>query len=63
MVNGINWLNNNSDSIYIAPKSLESSSIVVDAGSASAIKLISWVRIPAVLFTAGFVVWVTRRNR
>lgn len=63
MVNGINWLNNNSDSIYIAPKSLESSSIVVDAGSASAIKLISWVVIPAVLFIAGFVVWVTRRNR
>lgn len=63
MVNAINWLNNNSDSIYIAPKSLESSSIVVDAGSASTIKLVCWVVMPAILFVAGFVVWITRRNR
>lgn len=63
MVNAINWLNNNSDSIYIAPKSLESSSIVVDAGSASTIKLVCWIVMPAILFIAGFVVWITRRNR
>lgn len=63
MVNAINWLNNNQDSIYIAPKSLETSSIVIDAGSASVIKLVSWLVIPGLLFGAGFVVWITRRNR
>lgn len=63
VVNGINWLNDNNDSIYIAPKSLESSSIVVDASSATKIKIMSWFVIPGVLFAAGFIVWVTRRNK
>lgn len=63
VVNAINWLNNNEDSLYIAPKSLENSSIIVDAGSASKIKIISWFVIPGILFGAGFIVWITRRNK
>lgn len=63
IVSAINWLNNNKGSIYIAPKSLESSSIVVDAGSATKIKIMSWFIIPGILFVAGFIVWITRRNK
>lgn len=63
VVNALNWLNDNEDSIYIAPKSLETSSIVVDAGSASKIKIMSWFVIPGILFAAAFIVFVTRRNK
>lgn len=63
VVNAINWLNDNSDNIYIAPKSLQNPSIVVDSASASRIKIISWLVLPGILFIAGFIVWITRRNK
>lgn len=63
VVNCINWLNDNHDNVYIAPKSLASSSIVIDAGSVTRIKIVSWFVIPGVLFAAGFIVWITRRNK
>lgn len=63
VVNCINWLNDNHDNVYIAPKSLESSSIVIDSSSATKIKIMSWFVIPGVLFAAGFIVWITRRNK
>ena len=63
VVNAVNWLNDNTDSIYIAAKSLQNSSIVVDAGAAAKIKIISWFILPGILFAAGFIVWITRRNK
>lgn len=63
VVNAINWLNDNQDSIYIAPKSLVTSSVIIDAGSVTKIKIISWFVIPGILFLAGFIVWITRRNK
>ncbi len=63
VVNALNWLNDNKDSIYIAPKNLETSAIVIDAGSASKIKIMSWFVIPGILFAAAFIVWITRRNK
>ncbi|MDO4302035.1 MAG: GldG family protein [Clostridia bacterium] len=63
VVNALNWLNDSTDSIYIAPKNLTGSSIVADAGSAAKIKIISWLVIPGILFGLGFAVWITRRNK
>lgn len=63
VVNALNWLNDSTESIYIAPKNLTGSSIVADAGSAAKIKIISWLVIPGILFGLGFVVWITRRNK
>ncbi len=63
VVNALDWLNDNSDSIYIASKSLETPSIIIDAGASSTIKVISWLVIPGILFAAGFIVWLIRRNK
>ncbi len=63
IVNGINWLNDTEENIFIPAKSLQNNSIVIDAGTAGSIKLISWGIIPGILFAAGFVVWLIRRNK
>lgn len=63
VVNSLNWLNDSSDNIYIASKNLENPTIVVDESTASTIKIISWIVIPGILFAAGFVIWVIRRNK
>ncbi len=62
MVNALNWLDDNEDSVYIAPKSLATGKIVIDDGAANKIKLLSWAIIPGVLFITGIVVWLRRRN-
>lgn len=63
IVNGINWLNDTEENVFIPAKSLQNSSIIIDAGTAGHIKLISWGIIPGILFGAGFIVWLIRRNK
>lgn len=63
VVNAMNWLNDSSDNISITSKSLQNPSIVVPAGTETQIKIISWFVIPGILFAAGFIVWVIRRNK
>ncbi len=63
IVNGVNWLNDSEENIFIPAKSLQNGSIVIDAGTAGKIKLISWGIIPGILFAAGFIVWLIRRNK
>ncbi len=63
VVNVMNWLNDSSDNISISAKSLQNPSIVVPAGTAAQIKLVSWLILPGILFIAGFIVWITRRNK
>ncbi len=64
VVNGINWLNDKSeDSVVIPSKSLNDSSIVVDASTAGIIKLVSWGIIPGAIFLTGFAVWLIRRRK
>lgn len=62
-VSAMNWLNDTSDNVYIAPKSLESDSIVVSAATVIVIALICCLVIPFGLFITGFVVWLKRRNK
>lgn len=63
VVNAVNWLNDSTDTIYIAAKSLQNPSIVIDAASASKIKIICWFILPGILFASGFIIWITRRNK
>ncbi len=63
VVNALNWLNDNTKSIYIAPKQLSGSAVVTDARSVTRIKVISWLVMPGILFGLGFIVWITRRNK
>lgn len=63
VINCINWLNSTDDSVYIAPKTLENSAIVVDAATSTAVKIISWLVIPGIIFAIGFVVFVIRKNK
>lgn len=62
-VSAVNWLNDSSDNVYIAPKSLESDSIVINAATVIIIALICCLIIPFGLFITGFVVWIKRRNK
>lgn len=63
VVNALNWLNDNAENIYITPKNLNGSAVVIDAGSSSKIKIISWFVLPGILFVLGFIVYITRRNK
>lgn len=62
LLNCVNWLNDENTSIYVSPKSLEGTTIMIDEGSIGKIKVVSWVIIPGVLFLAGFIVWLRRHN-
>ena len=63
IVNGVNWLNDTAENIFISAKNLQGEPLVVDAGTAGTVKLISWGIIPGILFGAGFIVWLIRRNK
>lgn len=63
VVNGLNWLNDQSDNIYISPKSVVNDNIVIDEGSAGKLKIIAWAVIPGIIFITGFIVWAVRRNK
>ncbi len=63
VVNALNWLNDNTDTVYISPKNLQSSSIVIDQAATTNIKILSWLLVPGAIFLVGFVVWIKRRNK
>jgi len=63
VLNALNWLNDENNSIYIAPKNLNPERLMIDAAQAGRIIFISCAVIPAALFAAGFIVWIKRRNK
>ena len=63
VISGLNWLNDQNESIYISPKDIMTETVVVDEASANKIKILAWAIIPAVIFIAGFIVWAVRRNK
>ena len=63
VISGLNWLNDQSDNIYISPKDIMTETIVVDEASASKLKILAWAVIPAIIFVIGFAVWAVRRNK
>ncbi len=62
LLNCVNWLNDEGSTVYISPKSLEGTTIIIDEGSINNIKIVSWCVIPGILFLAGFIVWLRRHN-
>lgn len=63
VISGLNWLNDQSDNIYISPKDIMTETIVVDEASAGKLKILAWAVIPAIIFVIGFAVWAVRRNK
>lgn len=63
VISGLNWLNDQSDNIYISPKDIMTETVVVDEASASKLKILAWAVIPAIIFVIGFAVWAVRRNK
>ncbi len=63
IVSCVNWLNDAQDNVYIAPKSLESDTVIVDFASGIIIILICCVVIPVGFFATGITVWLKRRNK
>ena len=63
VISGLNWLNDQSDNIYISPKGIMTETIVVDEASAGKLKILAWAVIPAIIFVIGFAVWAVRRNK
>ena len=63
VISGLNWLNDQSDNIYISPKDIMTETIVVDEASAGKLKILAWAVIPAIIFVIGFAVWAERRNK
>ena len=63
VISGLNWLNDQSDNIYISPKDIMTETIVVDEASAGKLKILAWAVIPAIFFVIGFAVWAVRRNK
>lgn len=58
----IRWLDEGSSQVSISSKSIVGESLVINDGDKTKIQLVSWGIIPGVLFLAGFVVWIRRRN-
>jgi hypothetical protein len=59
------WIDDSKDSVStvsIASKSLDEKTISVTAAQKTQIQLLSWCIIPGILFLAGFIVWIIRRN-
>lgn len=63
VISGLNWLNDQSDNIYISPKDIMTETIVVDEASASKLKILAWAVIPVIIFVIGFAVWAVRRDK
>lgn len=63
ILGAVNWLNDDDSSLYIAPKSLQSESTLIDNAQRNKIMLLSVYIMPGVLFVLGAVVWVRRRNK
>ena len=63
ILGAVNWLNDDDSSLYIAPKSLQSESTLIDNAQRNKIMLLSVYVLPGILFILGAVVWVRRRNK
>lgn len=63
IVNAMNWLNDTEDSVYIASKNTTQQQIVVDAASATQVKVMCFLILPGIIFVCGFIVWLIRRNK
>lgn len=65
VMESLKWLDDSNDSIStvsIASKSLDEKTISVTAAQQTQIQILSWCIIPGILFLAGFIVWIIRRN-
>lgn len=63
LVNAVKWLSGNEETTFISPKSVAQNSIVVTGSKILIISFVSCLLIPIVLFAAGLVVWLRRRNK
>jgi hypothetical protein len=62
VMESIKWLDDNASSVSISAKNLNSDTISVTSDEKTKIQILSWGVIPGVLFIAGFIVWIRRRN-
>lgn len=62
IMNAVKWLDDNSLSVNIRSKRLDSGTFTVSDGDRTKIQVLSWAVIPGILFLCGFVVWLRRRN-
>ncbi len=63
VINSINWLNDQDNSIYVPSKSLSSGKIIMDSYTMRNIIIFSCIVMPVIIFATGIIVWIRRRNR
>lgn len=63
VVSALNWLNDKSRGVSIAPKTISGDAVLIDESSANTVKIVGWALIPGSLFLAGFIIWLIRRNK
>ncbi len=64
LLGAVGWLNDGKESLYIPAKNvLPTSTVLMSEGDIQTVKTVSLAVIPSVLFAAGLIVWLVRRNK